>query len=85
MSGHESIKRRSLPRERKKGRHILIKIQQRLLILCEQIHKPFVQRLITLLISGLIALLLGGAFLLTGHSASLTNLSQWTLLAAMSW
>jgi len=73
-----------LPRERKKGRHILIKIQQRLLLLCAQIHKPFVQRLITLLVSGLIALLLGGAFLLARHGASFTNLTQWSLSVVMS-
>lgn len=53
-------------------------------MLCEQIHKPFVQRLITLLVSGLIALLLGGALLLAGHGTSFTNLTQWPLLAAMS-
>jgi hypothetical protein len=53
-------------------------------MLCEQIHKPFVQRLITLLVSGLITLLLGGALLLAGHGASFTNLTQWTLAAAMS-
>jgi hypothetical protein len=46
-------------------------------MLCEQIHKPFVQRLITLLVSGLIALLLGGALLLAGHGVSFTNLMQW--------
>ena len=73
-----------MPRERKKGRHILNKLQQPLLALFEQIHKPFVLRLIALIVSGLIALLLGGALLLAGHSASLTILSQWTLLAAMS-
>lgn len=61
-----------------------MKIQQRLLTLCEQIHKPFVQRLITLLVSGLIALLLGGTLLLAGHGASFTNLTQWPLAAAMS-
>ncbi len=59
-------------------------MQQRLFILCEQIHKPFVQRLITLLVSGLIALLLGGAFLLNGHCASFTNLTQSLLSTAMS-
>jgi hypothetical protein len=62
----------------------LIKIQQRLLLLCEQIHKPFVQRLITLLVSGLIALLLGCALLLAGHGAAITNLTQWPLTSAMS-
>jgi hypothetical protein len=62
----------------------LIKIQQQLLALCEQIHKPFVQRLIALLVSGLIALLLGGALLLAGHGASFTNLMQLPLSAAMS-
>jgi hypothetical protein len=59
-------------------------MQQRLLLLCEQIHKPFVQRLITLLVSGLIALLLGGALLLAGHGAPFTNLTQQLLSAAMS-
>jgi hypothetical protein len=49
---------------------------QRLLPLCEQIRKPFVQRLIALLVSGLIALLLGGAFLLAGHDAFVTHLAQ---------
>jgi len=53
-------------------------------MLCEQIHKPFVQRLITLLVSGLIALLLGGALLLAGHGAAITNLTRWPLSAAMS-
>jgi hypothetical protein len=62
----------------------LIKIQQQLLTVCEQVHKPFVQRLITLLVSGLIALLLGGALLLAGHDASLTNLAQWPLSKIMS-
>ena len=60
-----------------------MKIQQRLLTLCEQIHKPFVQRLITLLVSGLIALLLGGVLLLAGHCASFTNLTQQLLSASM--
>ena len=72
-----------MPRERKKGRHILIKMQQRLLTLCEQIHSPFVQRLIALLISGLIALLLGGAFLIAGHGTFVTHLAQWPLLTIM--
>ena len=59
-------------------------MQQSLLTLCEQIHKPFVQRLITLLVSGLIALLLGGALLLAGHGVSFTNLTQWPLSTVMS-
>jgi hypothetical protein len=59
-------------------------MQQRLLTLSEQIHKPFVQRLIALLVSGLIALLLSGAFLLAGHAASFTNLTQSPLSTAMS-
>jgi len=54
----------------------LIKMRHPLLILCEQIHKPFVQRLITLLVSGLIALLLGGALLLVGHSTFVIYLTQ---------
>ena len=54
----------------------MIKMQQPLLTLCEQIHKPFVQRLIALLVSGLIALLLGGALLLAGHGAFVTHLTQ---------
>ncbi len=62
----------------------MINMQQRLFNLCEQIHKPFVQRLITLLVSGLIALLLGGAFLLGGHALSFTNLTQSLLTTAMS-
>jgi hypothetical protein len=62
----------------------VINMQQRLLTLCEQIHTPFVQRLIILLVSGLIALLLGGAFLLAGHAVSLTNLTQGPLSTAMS-
>jgi hypothetical protein len=49
-------------------------MQQPLLTLCEQIHKPFVQRLITLFVSGLIALLLGGALLLAGHGTFVTHL-----------
>jgi hypothetical protein len=52
----------------------LIKMRQPLLTLFEQIHRPFVQRLIALLVSGLIALLLGGAFLLSGHGAFVTHL-----------
>jgi len=51
-------------------------MQQRLLALYEQIHKPFVQRLIALLVSGLIALLLGGAFLLAWHGPFVTHLTQ---------
>jgi hypothetical protein len=62
----------------------LINMQQRLLTLCEQINKPFVQRLIALLVSGLIALLLGGALLLAGHGAFFTNLKQSPLSTAMS-
>jgi hypothetical protein len=58
-------------------------MQQRLLTLSELIQKPFVQRLIILLVSGLIALLLGGAFLLAGHAVSLTNLTQSPLSTAM--
>src|SRR6266568_4585325 len=76
-SGRGSARRSTpSPHERKKGRQILIKMQQRLLTLFEQIHRPFVQRLITLLVSGLIALLLGGAFLLAGHGAFVTHLTQ---------
>ncbi len=52
----------------------MIKIQQRLLTLFEQIHKPFLQHLIALLISGLIALLLGGALLLSEYGAFVTHL-----------
>ena len=59
-------------------------MQQRLLTLCEHIQRPFVQRLIALLVSGLIALLLGGAFLLAGHGAFLTNMTQSPLSTAMS-
>jgi hypothetical protein len=59
-------------------------MQHSLLILCEQIHKPFVQRLITLLVTGLIALLLGGALLLAGHGAAFTTLTHWPLSTAMS-
>ncbi len=62
----------------------MIQLPKRLLTLCEQIHKPFVQRLITLLVSGLIALLLGGAFLLAGHTTSFINLTQWPLSTAIS-
>jgi hypothetical protein len=58
-------------------------MQQRLLILCKHIHRPFVLRLIALLVSGLIALLLGGAFLLAGHGAFFTNLTQSPLSTAM--
>jgi hypothetical protein len=61
----------------------LINIQQRLLTLCEQIHKPFVQRLIALLVSGLIALLLGGSFLLSGHCAFFTKVTQSPLSTIM--
>ena len=59
-------------------------MQQRLLTLCEQIHTPFVQRLIALLVSGLIALLLGGALLLSEHAASFTNVTLSPLSTAMS-
>ncbi len=52
----------------------MIQVQQRLLILCKHIHKPFVLRLIALLVSGLIALLLGGALLLSGHGAFVNRL-----------
>jgi len=51
-----------------------MKMQQRLLNLFEQIHRPFVQRLIALIVSGLIALLLGGVLLLSGHGALVTHL-----------
>jgi hypothetical protein len=44
-----------------------MKMQHPLLALFEHIHRPFVLRLIALLVSGLIALLLGGALLLTGQ------------------
>ena len=54
----------------------MIKIQQPLLTLSEQIHKPFVLRLIALLVSGLIALLLGGALLLAGHGTFVTHLTK---------
>jgi len=49
-------------------------MQQPLLTLFEQIQRPFVQRLIALLVSGLIALLLGGALLLAGHGTFVTYL-----------
>jgi len=57
-----------------KGRQILIKMQHPLLTLFEQIRRPFVQRLIALLVSGLIALLLGGSLLLSGHGAFVNRL-----------
>jgi hypothetical protein len=44
----------------------MIKMQHPLLTLFEHIHRPFVLRLIALLVSGLLALLLGGALLLSG-------------------
>ena len=49
-------------------------MQQPLLTLFEQIQRPFVQRLIALLVSGLIALLLGGSLLLSGHGAFVNRL-----------
>jgi len=52
----------------------LIKIQHPLLTLFEQIHKSFALRLIALLVSGLIALLLGGSLLLSGHDAFVNRL-----------
>ena len=55
----------------------MIKMQHSLLTLFEQIHKPFVQRLIALLVSGLIALLLGGALVLCGHGTFVTHLTHW--------
>ena len=63
----------------------MIKMQQPLLTLCEQIHKPFVQRLIALLVSGLIALLLGGALLLSGHGAFITHLPKQAARASGGW
>jgi len=51
-------------------------MQHPLLTLCEQMQRPFVQRLIALLVSGLIALLLGGALLLAGHGTFVTHLTQ---------
>ncbi len=54
----------------------MIQLQKRLLTLSEHIHKPFVQRLIALLVSGLIALLLGGALLLARHGPFVTHLTQ---------
>jgi hypothetical protein len=58
-------------------------MQQPLLTMFEQIHKPFVQRLIALIVSGLIALLLGGALLLSGHGAFVTHLPQLPLSIVM--
>jgi hypothetical protein len=52
----------------------LIKMQQPLLTMFEQIQRPFVQRLIALLVSGLIALLLSGTLLLSGHGAFVNRL-----------
>ena len=52
----------------------MIKMQQPLLTLFEHMHKPFVLRLIALTVSGLIALLLGGALLLSGHGAFVAHL-----------
>jgi len=49
-------------------------MQQPLLTPFEQIQRPFVQRLIALLVSGLIALLLGGSLLLSGHGAFVNRL-----------
>ena len=61
-----------------------MKMQQRMLTLCEHIQKPFVQRLIALLVSALIALLLSGSLLLLGHATFFINLTQWPLSTAMS-
>jgi hypothetical protein len=60
-----------------------MKMRQRLLTLLEQMHRPFVQRVITLIVSGLIALLLGGAFLLAGHGAFVTHLTQGPVSTAI--
>ena len=49
-------------------------MQHPLLTLLEQMQKPFVQRLIALIVSGLIALLLGGVLLLSGHGTLVTHL-----------
>ena len=49
-------------------------MQQPLLTLFEQIQRPFVQRLIALLVSGLIALLLSCTLLLSGHGAFVNRL-----------
>ena len=57
----------------------MIKMQHLLLTLFEQIQRPFVLRLIALLVSGLIALLLGGAFLIAGHGTFVTHLPHWPL------
>ncbi len=61
-----------------------MKMQQRMLTLCEHIQKPYVQRLIVLLVSALIALLLSGSLLLLGHATSFINLTQSPLSTAMS-
>ena len=52
----------------------MTKMRHSLLTLFEQIHKPFVQRLMALLVSGLLALLLGGALLFSGHGTFVTHL-----------
>ena len=61
----------------------MTKMRHSLLTLFEQIHKPFVQRLIALLVSGLIALLLGGALLLAGHGTFVTHLTQGPVSTAI--
>ena len=58
-------------------------MQHPLLVLFEHIQRPFVLRLIALLVSGLIALLLGSALLLTGHGIFVTHLAQWPLSTIM--
>ncbi len=45
----------------------MTRIQYALLTLYEQLHRPFVQRLIALLVSGLLALLLAGTLLFCGQ------------------
>jgi hypothetical protein len=60
-----------------------MKMQHPLLVLFEHIHRPFVLRLIALLVSALIALLLGGALLLAGHCTFVSHVAQWPLSTIM--
>jgi hypothetical protein len=50
------------------------RIQHALLTLCSQMHRPFVQRRMALLVSGLLALLLAGTLLFCGYGTFVPRL-----------
>jgi fatty acid desaturase len=67
----------------------MTRIQHALLTLCEQMHRPFVQRLIALLVSGLLALLLAGTLLFCGYGTFVPWLpmqaARASVLIAVEW